>query len=365
LTSIPLTLIEGHMAIPRLRPLDRLPASFGRDWTLMPPHISLRAELHALYAAVSRTFCLSAATFRSLCRWEPRRASTSAPADGADPGLKLAARESISTSTQAGHYSSSRLWAALAGGTCVLGGAAVLAWIAFHHASQHQPFGASLQHDIAARRADSAGQGEDRPQLSIVSERNAATPANSLHTAPSAGSGVRDTASTRAIGDTPPTSAAAPIAKPIATPIATPATTTAITPPSPLAASARIDHPQARNTIHHNRTRQPHRETVRVQRNSQRSASSLPTRTATAVEVPASSARPFAKPSSAGDFSPFAPAALGVDEYASIRMSARTHLRSNVAPAQTQPQAANTDSTDWTNRVSQRRVTDVPEQFAK
>jgi hypothetical protein len=349
------------MAIPRLRPLDRLPASFGRDWTLMPPHISLRAELHALYAAVSRTFCLSAATFRSLCRWEPRRASAASTADGAgpspSPGAKLAAGESISASTQAGQYSSSRLWAALAGGTCVLGGAAVLAWIAFHHESPHQPFSTPLQHDVAARRAESAGQAEDRAQLSIVPERNAAAPANSLHTAPSAGSAVRDTASTRATDNTPSTSAA--------TPITTPATTAAVTPASPLAASTGTDHPQARNTIHHNRTRQPHRETVRVQRNTQPSATSLPTRAVTAVGVPASSTRPFAKPSSAGDFSPFAPAALGVDEYASIRMSASTHLRSNVAPAQTQSQAANTDSTDWTNRVSQRRVTDVPEQFVK
>jgi hypothetical protein len=88
-------------------------------------------------------------------------------------------------------------------------------------------------------------------------------------------------------------------------------------------------------------------------------------RAVTAVEVPAPSARPFAKPSSAGDFSPFAPPALGVDEYASIRMSANTHLRSNVSPARTQPQPANIDSTDWTNHVSQRRVTDVPEQFVK
>jgi hypothetical protein len=307
------------MAIPRLRPLDRLPASFGRDWTLMPPHISLRAELHALYAAVSRTFCLSAATFRSLCRWEPRRASASAPVDGAGlgPSVTRAAGDSNSASTHAGQYGSSRLWAALAGGTCVLGGAAVLAWIAFHHAAQ------------------------------------------------SAGSGVRVTASTTSIGDTHSTPATTPTAAPIATPITTPATTGAITPASPLVASARVDHPQARNTRHHDRTRQPHRGAVQVQPKTQPLASSIRTRTVTAAEVPASSARPFAKPSSAGDFSPFAPAALGVDEYASIRMSASTHLRSNVAPARTQPQPANTDSTDWTNHVSQRRVTDVPDQFVK
>jgi hypothetical protein len=307
------------MAIPRLRPLDRLPASFGRDWTLMPPHISLRAELHALYAAVSRTFCLSAATFRSLCRWEPQRASASAsaPVDGggfgSGPSVTRAAGDSNSASTHAGQYSSSRLWAALAGGTCVLGGAAVLAWIAFHHA------------------------------------------------APSASSGVRATASTSAIGDIHLT----PATTPVAAPITPPAKAAAMTPASPPAASTRIDHPQARNTRHHNRTRQPHREAVRVQRNTQPSVSSLRTRVVTAVEVPAPSARPFAKPSSAGDFSPFAPPALGVDEYASIRMSANTHLRSNVSPARTQPQPANIDSTDWTNHVSQRRVTDVPEQFVK
>lgn len=66
-TTIPLTLIEGSMALPRLRPLGHLPAPFGRDWALLPPGYSLRAELKALYAAVLRTFCLNAETIRALC----------------------------------------------------------------------------------------------------------------------------------------------------------------------------------------------------------------------------------------------------------------------------------------------------------
>jgi hypothetical protein len=73
-TTIPLTLIEGSMALPSLAPLGRLlPPPFGRDWALLPPGYSLRAELKALYAAVLRTFCLNAETIRALCQWESRR----------------------------------------------------------------------------------------------------------------------------------------------------------------------------------------------------------------------------------------------------------------------------------------------------
>jgi hypothetical protein len=46
-------------------------------------------------------------------------------------------------------------------------------------------------------------------------------------------------------------------------------------------------------------------------------------------------------------------------------MFANTHVRSNIAATRTQPQAVNTDGTDWANHVSQRRVTDIPEQFTK
>ncbi len=72
-TTIPFTLIEGAMALPSLRPLGQISRSFGREWSLLPPNVSFRVELKALYAAVLRTFCLSSDAIRSMCKWEPRR----------------------------------------------------------------------------------------------------------------------------------------------------------------------------------------------------------------------------------------------------------------------------------------------------
>ncbi|MEK6295021.1 MAG: hypothetical protein V4793_27265, partial [Paraburkholderia tropica] len=62
--------MEGALAMPHMRPLNRVPPPFGREWALIPPHFSLRTELHALYAALLRTACLSAEAFRKVCRWE-------------------------------------------------------------------------------------------------------------------------------------------------------------------------------------------------------------------------------------------------------------------------------------------------------
>ena len=82
MSTIPFTPIQGYLAMPRLRPLGHVPASFGRDWALLPPGYSLRAELKALYAAMLRTFCMSDQAIRSLCRWSPpeERRATEAPA---------------------------------------------------------------------------------------------------------------------------------------------------------------------------------------------------------------------------------------------------------------------------------------------
>jgi hypothetical protein len=59
MSTIPLTLVEGAIAMPRLRPLRLVPTSFGRDWALRPPARNWRAEIKALYAAVLHTFCLT------------------------------------------------------------------------------------------------------------------------------------------------------------------------------------------------------------------------------------------------------------------------------------------------------------------
>lgn len=73
MSTFPLVQVEGALAIPRMRPLNRVPPPFGREWLLMPPHFSLRAELQAFYAAILRTVCLSAQAFREAYRWDSHR----------------------------------------------------------------------------------------------------------------------------------------------------------------------------------------------------------------------------------------------------------------------------------------------------
>jgi hypothetical protein len=73
------------------------------------------------------------------------------------------------------------------------------------------------------------------------------------------------------------------------------------------------------------------------------------------------------RPSAAGAFSPLTPAQLGSDEYTDVTMSSATHLR-DIAAA---PRAALSnhsqpaDASEWMSHIAQRRVTEIPDQFAK
>jgi hypothetical protein len=84
------------------------------------------------------------------------------------------------------------------------------------------------------------------------------------------------------------------------------------------------------------------------------------------VAAPRTAPPALPRPSAAGAYSPRAPAQAGLGEYARVTMSAATRLRdvalsrsamSNKLPA--------TGSTDWMSHMSQRRVTEIPDQFAK
>ncbi|WP_321783281.1 hypothetical protein [Paraburkholderia sp. J94] len=138
-----------------MRPLDRVPPPFGREWALIPPHFSLRTELHALYAALLRTVCLSAEAFRKVCRWESgRRTRSETPRPAAAPvGAKLdvaQAQRAAAASLQrkaAGASAASASMAAdsapvertpprnhkLTASAVGIGGAALLAWIVASH----------------------------------------------------------------------------------------------------------------------------------------------------------------------------------------------------------------------------------------
>jgi hypothetical protein len=110
-----------------------------------------------------RTFCMSDQAIRSLCRWSPsdERRATAAPAPVLEKPFDAPAQMAASAAavppfplhayaTAArgpGHH-----WSALAGGACVLGGAAMLGWIGFDH----------LMHRDTATLVDFAGKVPDK-----------------------------------------------------------------------------------------------------------------------------------------------------------------------------------------------------------
>jgi hypothetical protein len=339
-TTIPLTLIEGAMALPRLRPLELLPAPFGSQWALRPAHASLRAELKALYAAVLRTFCLNAAAIRSMCRWEPRRAAAAGALGPAGQTETALAEATVTNAVGARlpQHGSTHRWSMLAGSACALGGAAVLAWIALDHVAQHRAATQAVQRGPVAKQIALVPDLQETPTHTPQPYRD--EPARS----------TSDVA--KAAGITPKEAALAP-------------------------GSYGASDSDA------------HFDTSRAQRISSTSMETVkrPTRTvshgASPTHTTATAApRKWARPSAAGPFSPLMPNALGVDNYASIRMSAGTHARE---PAQMDTHALememsqvrsshrgvdtlntqNTDSTAWTQQISQRRITEVPDQFLK
>jgi hypothetical protein len=399
-TTIPLTLIEGSMALPSLSPLCRLlPPPFGRDWALLPPRQSLRGELKALYAAVLRTFCLNAETIRALCQWESRRlppvaSSGFTSAATSTTVFDAPVNESSRMPTETAPFSpvgapaapasprgAQVHWGALAGGACALGGAAMLAWVAFGHLAQRhtisdvKPAGkvpVRQEAQLATRHSFDAAVVPN-----AIADNRAAVLAPSAASSPVhvAGASGSAPASVPASPENLPNAlAAAPLrdftASP-ATKIVTPAKAT----PARATAGKNVSHRQdkqrkdAANLYERSiRRSQPTIATrLAPQLSSQLPRTSPMNDEVPQIAVPAIAQRTSPAPSSAGPYSPLAPSQLGTGEYASMTTSAGTHLR-NIAPP-TRPAASNdspgTGGTEWINRMSQRRVTEVPDQFTK
>ncbi|MFM0201310.1 hypothetical protein PQR53_15730 [Paraburkholderia fungorum] len=372
-TTIPLTLIEGSMALPSLSPLCRLlPPPFGRDWALLPPGHSLRAELRTLYVAVLRTFCLNAEAISTLCQWEASRRlpaassafilrtpSTSvvdAAAEGAVDapveGLVDASVEgsvdtsfdgSLRTAAEAAPFApvnargvpasprgGSGHWGALAGGACALGGAAILAWIAVGHLTQRHTIG----------DAKTAGK------VPVGQEAKLAN-----HHSPDAAVTSRATNNDRA-------AARATTDKNV---------------------SRRQDRLREGAPIQYEKSGRNSRTAIAAHLSPQlppqlppRLRPRLPPPSSTnhegsPIAVSANAHRTSPKPLSTGPYSPHAPSQPGIDEYMSMTMSAGTPVRDLASPSRP---AGSVDSpriggTDWTNHMSQRRVTENPDQFAK
>jgi hypothetical protein len=137
------TLIAGAMRMPRLRPLELVSRAVGREWALLPPNVSLRTELKALYAALMRTVCLSASAIRLMCHWDPQTLREIAtpvfrpsptPADQKNP-IPLDLRH-----PERGAAHKQRQWnSTLAGGACAVSGAAVIAWLLASHTRNPAP----------------------------------------------------------------------------------------------------------------------------------------------------------------------------------------------------------------------------------
>ena len=400
MSTIPFTPIEGYLALPRVRPLVHVPAPFGRDWALLPPGYSLRAELKALYAAMLRTFCLSDQAIRSLCRWSPLGeqsavVASDAPgsaaiavqaedlaaspetiaqmADGPVAGASAVAPAYGATARGYGNH-----WGVLAGGACVVGGAAVLVWIGLDHLANLQTAGPvrglvptqpdSRIADVRPRvMADAPVVGHARVKAPATNTASATTAA-----AASASASARASASASALASLPPTHAPSASSAVGAT---RSRTASGRAPVEALAStSARISADQTGSVRHH-----PLREQSAGQQEQKRphnprfaSANRSSHAAAIGIDLPGTAAPTVAAGmppglSAAGRYSPAAPARLGVDEYADLTMSAaiRRHDIASLSRVGSSTTASGNGGTEWINHLSQRRVTEIPDQFAK
>ena len=357
MSTIPLTLIEGAMALPSLRPLDALPAPFGRDWALRPPGHSLRAELKALYAAMLRTFCLSEETMLSLGKWdawERWRAEAADGRDGPAPADESAAERAESelartpadrvgaamgSNTVKGAVSTHRRM--IAGGACALGGAAALTWLAFGHLTHRHVENRSLRSDVVAANSGS----------------RAASSLNGLARAPRADS-------INAVGGQPVSpdygaSGSVSGSMPVSVPTAATALPThqAITsqPPS-LRRDGLADVGSKPSSVLASRHGLPSRSS------------------ATTITVsPARHPQKTTRASAAGPYSALASSRAADSDYANITLSAGTHLpgmtTASRAARVTSPverfKPSDSAGTEWVDGLTQRRITETPEQFLK
>lgn len=368
------------MAMPRLRPLELVSRSIGCEWSLLPPNISLRKELKVLYAAMMRTFCLNAAAIRAMCRWDPQtlrrqpaipNAPTPAPSSSAIPlDLRDPARS---------FKRKDRQWNTIASGACAISGAALIAWLVA--SQQRQPPAPTLAAapDVTLNaRATHIG---DEPATS--EHLRSGNVARSTE-APGAWNRARGDLNARASAETAPQAAEKPGA-------------------STAANARRFDAgnrdvseralPVARRTVDTNasaspkpavdrlapaaiRTHSTKREqdaivsaaTHRAQHSTIRSLDAEP-RYGWRSQLDArhhathgSLHRTRPQPSMAGAYSPFAPSPRADSDYASVTMSAGIH---GMAPAAIARRHVDTDSTEWMNHMSQRRVTEIPDHFSK
>lgn len=353
MSTIPLTLIEGAMALPSLRPLDALPAPFGRDWALRPPGHSLRAELKALYAAMLRTFCLSEETMLSLGKWDAWERWRAEAADGrdepapADEGAAERAQSELartpadrvgaamSSNTLKGAASTHRRM--IAGGACALGGAAVLTWLAFGHLTHRHLENRSLRSDVVAANAGSRAAGS----LDGLARAPRADSMDAVDGQPAS----PDYGASGSVSVSVPTGAT----------------------DSPAHQVMSSQSPSLRRNGLADVGSNPSQ--VLASRHGLRGRSSATTITASPARHPQKTTRA----SAAGPYSALASSRAADSDYANITLSAGTHLpgmtTASRAARVTSPverfKPSNSVGTEWVDGLTQRRITETPEQFLK
>lgn len=420
-TSAPFILIEGSMALPRLRPLGLLPAPFGREWALMAPGHSLRQELRALYAALLRTVCLTPADIRAFCAWEPftealgvslgvsvreplkKPLNDSLGAPLCEPPSMVGEMREPFTETphvascgeSALHHhalrSSSIHWSMFAGGACALGGAAMLAWIGYGHTEHRRDSGTAKPGAVVSftRATELAANASPRffgsrpSSRELAASATSAAPARPSHSVASGSSGSL-------VGSPKPSSSPFNSASPLAS--ASLSTVPAISgskllpgqigkigsydsAPTFVATPTRITiadiAPTRSRKLLSSEVDQFDRHKLHEVERGFTSRHASHTRGVTRITAPPTTTqRTSPGPSAAGPYSPFAPARLGAEEYASATVHARAQPYEIATPARptppiTTPATPATAETEWMNHMSQRRVTEVPEQFSR
>ncbi|WP_321935155.1 hypothetical protein [Paraburkholderia sp. J8-2] len=385
MSTFPFVQVEGALALPHIRPLARLPASFGREWALTPPHFSLRTELRALYAAIMRTVCLSAEAFRAAVGWgNNHRPAAQPPRPVAAPVAPAASMGSVARDAAgnppAGRAANARSMPGvspghtpnhippfqqrkLTGGAVAIGGAALLAWIVASHAP-HDSTGATG--NTSPRPTASAGQDTSQRLAEARTQHERVTSEAVNLTSPPAPTP----------GAILPRSVEKPVQAPVAV-LAQASQTTVVGTRTPLQAvvpaHAKPDFAARARTQHTSAARLVQRETrgnvLAVKRGSgQRVAErgTSPRRDIRAFTpyreaAPVTSHRMHGAYSEAQGYSPRQTGANPADEYASILSYAKTYAPARVSSSPAVP----ADSTEWVNHVSQRRITEVPDRFAK
>lgn len=373
------TLIAGAMAMPRLRPLELVSRSIGREWSLLPPNISLRKELKVLYTAMMRTFCVNAAAIRAMCRWDPQTLRRQPAAPNVPAPAPSSSAIALDLRDPARSFKrKDRQWNTIAGGACAISGAAVIAWLV---ASQQRPpaptLAAAPDVTLNARathvgdepaasghlRAGNVARSTEAPvdwnrargDLNArASEPMTAPQAADKPSAPTANAWRFDVGSRAASGR------ALAVARGTVD-------TNANASPKPavdrFAPAASRKHPIKRGrdiNISTGTHRAPHATIRSLDTEQHYGWRSQPEARRYPTHGSLHRARP--QPSMAGAYSPFAPSPRANSDYASVTMSASMH---GVAPTGIARGHVDTDSTEWMNHMSQRRVTEIPDHFSK